>query len=196
MRDTLMPPPELGAVVRTARKSLALTLEQVAERSGISKSMLSQIERGAVNPTFAVVWNLMQALNLELGDLMEGAAAPAVIDHTHAYSTPTRQSRDGLVTLRLLSPHRTVLPVEWYEMHLAPGGVLDSDAHAPGTYEHLTCLDGAVSVAVGETRVAGATGDTLRYPADRPHRIENDADGPSRALLLVALPKQYAGSVG
>jgi len=194
MRDGLMPPPELGAVIRTARKSLSLTLEQVAERSGVSKSMLSQIERGAVNPTFAVVWNLMQALNLELSDLTEGAAAPAVIDHTHAYSTPTRQSRDGLVTLRLLSPHRTVLPVEWYDVQLAPGGVLDSDAHAVGTYEHLTCLDGAVSVAVGETRVRGAAGDTLRYPGDRPHRIENAADGASRALLLVALPKQYAGA--
>lgn len=58
MSRSLMPPPHLGEMVRKARKEQGLTLEMLAERCGVSKSMLSQIERGAVNPTFTLVWNL------------------------------------------------------------------------------------------------------------------------------------------
>ncbi len=197
MKDGLVPPPRLGEIVRKARKLHRLTLEQVSERSGVSKSMLSQVERGTVNPTFAVVWNLMQALGLDMADLTEAVptdGAP-VIEHSHAYSTPTRKSRDGLVTLQMLSPYRTVLPVEWYELRLLPGGELTSDPHAPGTYEHLTCLDGSVAVEVAERRVEAQTGDTLRYQADRAHRIVNTAPSASRAILLVALPQQYDSSL-
>ncbi|HAJ19552.1 MAG TPA: hypothetical protein DCL95_05730, partial [Rhodospirillaceae bacterium] len=71
VKDNLVPPPQLGAIVRKARKQHRLTLEQVSERSGVSKSMLSQVERGTVNPTFAVVWNLMQSLGLDMADLTE-----------------------------------------------------------------------------------------------------------------------------
>ena len=196
MKETLLPPPRLGEMVRDARKAHRLTLEQVSERSGVSKSMLSQVERGTVNPTFSVVWNIMQALGLDMADLVDETSESAVpvVEHTHAYSTPTRKSRDGLVTLTLLSPYRTVLPMEWYEMRLDPGGELVSDAHATGTYEHLTCLDGSVSITVGDTRVEGRAGDTLRYRADWPHTIANTAATPSRAILVVALPQQYASS--
>lgn len=195
MMDGLTPPPRLGEILRGARKEHALTLEQVAARSGVSKSMLSQIERGAVNPTFAVVWNLMQALGLEMADLAEGAPRDeAVIEHAHAYSMPSRKSADDLVSLRMLSPYRTVLPVEWYDMRMEPGGVLASEAHAPGTFEHLTCLEGAVAVEVADRSVEAREGDTLRYRADRPHRIMNVGEGPTRALLLVALPRQYDSS--
>ncbi|MEQ8440630.1 MAG: XRE family transcriptional regulator [Alphaproteobacteria bacterium] len=192
MKSGLVPPPRLGEIVRQARKTHKLTLEQVAERSGVSKSMLSQVERGTVNPTFAVVWNLMQALGLDMADLTDAPASNGpMIEHVHAYSTPTRKSRDGLVTLHMLSPFRTVLPVEWYDVHLQTAGELISDPHAPGTYEHLTCLDGTVAVETSDMRVEGRAGDTLRYRADVAHKIVNVMDGPSRAMLLVALPSQY-----
>lgn len=192
MTDDLPPPPRLGGIIRAARKNHRLTLEQVSERSGISKSMLSQVERGTVNPTFAVVWNLMQALGLAMSDLVDAASAEeSVIDHMPAYSTPTQKSKDGRVTLKLLSPLRTLLPLEWYLLEFTPGGALESDAHLPGTYEHLTCLVGDLAVELGDRKVTGRAGDTLRYNADRPHCIRNLADHPASALLLVALPQQY-----
>jgi len=154
--------------------------------------MLSQVERGTVNPTFAVVWNLMQALGLDMSDLVDAAAASdSVIDHMPAYSTPTQKSKDGQVTLKLLSPQRTVLPIEWYVLEFTPGGALDSDAHLSGTYEHLTCLIGDLAVEIGDRQVIGRAGDTLRYNADRPHCIRNITDAPAKAMLLVALPQQY-----
>jgi transcriptional regulator with XRE-family HTH domain len=187
-------PPELGRVIRDARKELGLTLDQVSERSGVSKSMLSQIERGLVNPTFGIVWNLTQALDLDMAALFGTREADKrqVVEHLHAYSTPENRSADGKVVMRLLSPRRTILPVEWYEIRFAPGGAMPSEAHAAGTYEHLTCLDGALEVDVGTRHIRLDEGDTIRYYADQPHAIRCDGGAGARAILLIALPSQYA----
>jgi transcriptional regulator with XRE-family HTH domain len=178
----------MGVVVKRARKELHLTLEKLAERCGVSKSMLSQIERGQVNPTFSVVWNLTQSLGLDLNLLGEQSAGKEVIEHTHSYSTPTMKSADGSCTLRLLSPAHTVLSVEWYEVVMEPKGSLDSNSHVPGTYEHFTCQTGSVRIESGKQIASAVEGDTLRYHADRPHRIINTSSGVSSGLLVVALP--------
>ena len=185
------PPPSVGDIVKQARKNRNLTLERLAERCGVSKSMLSQIERGQVNPTFAVVWNLTQSLGLDLNLIGEQSLGNDVIEHQHSYSTPTRKSADGLCTLKLLSPVRTSMPVEWYEMTMEKSGELVSSAHALGTYEHFTCQNGSVRIESEGQQALASAGDTLRYFADRPHKIVNTAKGKSSGILLIASPAQY-----
>ena len=187
----VIPAPNIGKLVKSTRKSLHLTLEQLAERSGVSRSMLSAIERGTANPTFSVVWALAQSLGLDLATLEGVSKQDDPIEHLHRYSTPMRGSADGKCTLFMLNPIRTILPVEWHHLVMEPGGCLDSTAHAPGTFEHLTCLSGCLSVSVDGKTVHADDGDTLRYRADRPHRIDNVASGKTTALLLVAQPEQY-----
>ena len=82
----------LGSEIREVRKARGLTLEGVAERSGVSRSMLSAIERGVVNPTFSIVWALTQSLGLELAALDGAGEQEAPIEHLHSYSTPIRRS--------------------------------------------------------------------------------------------------------
>lgn len=183
-------PPNIGQLVRQTRKGLGLTLESLAERSGVSRSMLSAIERGTVNPTFSIVWSLTQALGIDLASLEGGRQHDEPIEHVHSYSTPVRRSADGLCALSMLSPRRTVLPVEWYLLTMRPGGILASRAHAAGTFEHLTCLKGTLSVTVDDRTVRAEAGDTLRYRADRAHRIDNIDGGDTEALLLVAQPQR------
>ena len=180
--------PNLGDIVRASRKEKELTLEKLSILSGISKSMLSQIERGTVSPTFSVVWNLTQCLGIDLSVLGESATTDNLITHTPAYSTPIKGSEDERCTLRMLNPLRTVLPVEWYELIAEAGGVLDSVAHAHGTFEHLSCLSGVLQVQAGDLTAIANAGDTLRY---RPHSIHNIGDGPATAMLVVGLPTQY-----
>jgi len=76
--------PNLGDIVRASRKEKELTLEKLSILSGISKSMLSQIERGTVSPTFSVVWNLTQCLGIDLSVLGESATTDNLITHTPA----------------------------------------------------------------------------------------------------------------
>ena len=183
--------PALDVIVREARKTAGLTLEQLAEKSGVSKSMLSQIERGTVSPTFSVLWNLTQSLGIDLSALDQSASDRNIIEHTRSYSTPSKGSVDGKCTLRMLTPNRTVLPVEWYQLTIAPDGVLDSEPHAAGTYEHLTCTRGNLQVQSGDLSATADTGDTVRYRADVPHSIRNVGTHEAEGFLVVALPAQY-----
>jgi len=188
MSKNIVPPPHLGSIVRKARKDHHLTLEMLAERCGVSKSMLSQIERGAVNPTFTLVWNLTQALGLDLSLLGERAVSDHMITHIPAYSTPSKGSADGKCVVKLLNPARGALPIEWYDFTAEVGGSLHSEPHATGTMEHLTCVSGTIEVEAGTLRARASAGDTLRYRADQPHVIHNVGDDQVQAFLVVASP--------
>ncbi len=190
------PVPPIGNTLRSVRRQRRLTLEELAKRSGVSKSMLSQIERGLVNPTLSVLWHLTSALGIEIGDLLSNAAISqrqGVTEHLKAYSTPTMASADGLCSLRILSPARTILPLEWYELTFQPGGVLASKGYEPGTFLHLSTLDGELRLELGARELLIERGDTLRFAGDQEHRVCNRSTEPVMALLITALPGTYDG---
>jgi transcriptional regulator with XRE-family HTH domain len=182
------PAPEIGPVLQRRRGALGLTLEQLAALSGVSKSMLSQIERGQANPTFAVLWSLTRALKLEFADLLQGAAGPkdeGGIEVVAAANTPEIRSADERCRLRILGPPRLAGATEWYEVAMTPGGALNSAAHASGAFEHFTALDGSFEIMSGGAAHRLEAGETARYPADVEHRIANVGPAPARGLLIV-----------
>ncbi len=180
--------PRIGPMLHSVRKSRKLTLEQVAARSGISRSMVSQVERDEVNPTFAVLWSLTQALGVDFSELVGGSASAAQSDSiervTRAH-TPEIRSADGLCLLRILSPPRLAGRTEWYAMEIAEGGRLDSAAHARGAYEHVTVEAGEIEVSSAAATMRLSVGETARYRADVPHAIVNAGAGPARCLLVL-----------
>jgi transcriptional regulator with XRE-family HTH domain len=179
--------PPLGPHILQIRKSRRLTLEQLAAASGVSRSMLSQIERGEANPTFATLWNLTRALNIDISALVGGQATQPdpQIDVIGAHFVPEIRTEDGLCTLRILSPAQSVGRMEWYELRLAPGGVLSSAPHAKGAVEHVSVIEGELEItAGGGTARTGAQG-VARYAADAPHTLKNVSDGQTRAFLVV-----------
>lgn len=172
----------LANALRDARKARGLSLDALARLSGVSRSMVSQIERGESSPTVATLWNLTQALQVDFAGLLEGRQAPA-IDVVRAAAAPVMQ-RPGGVQIRILSPAESVGEHEVYELTFPAGADLVSDPHAPGCREHLTVLSGRLKVFSGDDEARLGTGDTARYPADRPHRLCADP-GPARAILIV-----------
>ncbi len=164
-----------------------MTLDVLAHASGVSRSMLSQIERGQTNPTVATVWALAQALKIDVSELM-GGARPERRPHIEVASpsfTPEIRTEDGACVLRILSPADRADSLEWYEIRFAVGGKLTSAPHAHGTREHLTVLDGELRVTLeGAEQIVGI-GATARYPADISHEISNMGPDPARALLVV-----------
>ena len=139
-------PPPIGPRLKQYRQRENLTLADLQQLTGISKSMLSQIERGSVNPTFARVWHLTRSLGISvselLGEVSPALDAPHIYEHRKAHATPTITSADGLCTTRILSPVRKSLPVEWYEIVLKPGGFLRANAHGNQSWEHQTVIVG------------------------------------------------------
>lgn len=174
---------QLAEALRAARKARGLSLEGVAQLSGVSRSMVSQIERGESSPTVATLWNLTQALQVDFAGLLAGRAAGG-IDVVRAEAAPVIAARGDGVRIRILSPPESVGSHEVYELIFAPGGVLDSAAHSPGCREHLTVIEGRIAVGSGSESATLGTGDTARYAADRAHRIAAEG-GAARAILIV-----------
>lgn len=173
----------LAASLKAARRSKGLSLDAVAKLSGVSRSMVSQIERGESSPTVATLWNLTQALHVDFAGLLEGRATPGV-EVMRAGAVPLIEGRGVGVRIRILSPAEAAGAHEVYDLSFAAGGALVSEPHGPGCREHLTVLEGALSVTSGEDEERIGPGDTARYAADRPHAIRAEGGG-ARALLVV-----------
>jgi transcriptional regulator with XRE-family HTH domain len=182
-----VPAPAIGPRIQAIRKKQHLSLEELSARSGVSKSMLSQIERGEANPTFATLWNLTRALDLEFSDLigMRAQSGPNAIETIPGNLMPEIRTADGLCVLRILSPTHTAGTMEWYDVVLAPRGALESKPHAKGATEHLTVREGTLKIISGEEEQVLNPGMTGRYAADVPHAIRNDGKKAAQALLVV-----------
>ncbi|MDP3668324.1 MAG: XRE family transcriptional regulator [Telluria sp.] len=179
-------PPEVGATLQRLRLARGLTLEDLSRIAGVSKSMLSQIEREKANPTIAITWRLANALGVAIGELLSSETREIeTIRVLEAHETPTLPGTHAGYVLRILGPMDLAGKYEWYELTLAPGGELGSQAHDPGTSEHLTVLHGSLEVEVGVSRKKVKLGGTARYPADQDHVIRNAGKTEAKALLVV-----------
>ncbi|MEN9865016.1 MAG: hypothetical protein RL748_606 [Pseudomonadota bacterium] len=179
-------PPEVGASLQKLRLARGLTLEDLSRMAGVSKSMLSQIEREKANPTIAITWRLANALGIEIGDLLSNEPKDAeLIRIMEPHQIPTLPGSHAGYSLRILGPMELAGKYEWYELNLANPGELASQAHDPGTMEHVTVLQGNIEIEVGKTSKKLKPGSTARYLADQNHVIRNIGKGEARALLVV-----------
>jgi XRE family transcriptional regulator, regulator of sulfur utilization len=184
--STPQTPPEVGATLQKLRLARNLTLEDLSRAAGVSKSMLSQIEREQANPTIAVAWRLANALGVSIGELLSAETQQVeAIRVLEAHELPTLPGDHAGYVLRILGPMELAGKFEWYELTLAPNGVLASNPHDPGATEHLTLLQGVMELEVdGEIKRLKA-GATARYQVDRKHSIRNPGKVEARALLVV-----------
>lgn len=170
--------------VRSLRKQHNWTLEQLANLCGVSRSMLSQIERGSANPTLGVAFRIAQAFGLSLGDLVDSHSKTPKIDVIRANDGNYLFRDDENCRIRTLSPLHLEKETEFYELVLKPDGKLESSAHVAGAREFLTVQKGHVRVDSGGERSDLSKGDSAHYPADIPHRIENIGRGEAVAFLV------------
>lgn len=180
-------PPKVGYLLKNLRLSRHLTLDELARGSEVSKSVLSQIERDRTNPTVGTLWRLANALGVEIEDLLRTRQAGQRISVVDEHNTPILFSSDRRCTIRILGPMEFTGRLEWYEMRFQPASALVSEAHEPGTVEHLTVLDGQLEVESGRPRerVRLGLGQTARYRADQPHAIRNPFERRACAIVVV-----------
>jgi transcriptional regulator with XRE-family HTH domain len=174
---------QLPARLKDARTKQGLSLDAVAKLSGVSRSMVSQIERGESSPTIATLWNLTGALGVDFAGLLDVSAPRKQIETLRSDDVPTIDNMGNGVRIRILSPPEEAGQHELYELIFSLGGVLDSQPHAHGAREHLTVIEGIIDVTSGENTSRLKAGDTARYSADQPHNIR--AIGAARAFLVV-----------
>ncbi len=175
----------LSERIRQLRADKKWSLEALAKSSGVSRSMLSQIERNEVNPTLAVLLSIARAFGLGLTELVDSGQPASTMhvirhdDRQYHYHTAKDHS------IRTLSPLNLEKEVEFYEVQLQPNGALRSAAHYKGTREFLTVQKGKVRVESAAESTDLAKGDSVSYQADVPHAIVNL--GASEALVLLVV---------
>ena len=172
----------LPARLKEARNAKGLSLDAVAKLSGVSRSMVSQIERAESSPTISTLWNLTKALQVDFAGLLEDSQESRIEVLRNA-EVPAIDNHGNGCTIRILSPPEEAGRHEVYELQFIQGGTLDSAPHAQGAREHLTVIAGSLSITSGEATDELQEGDTARYAADVPHKI--CANGPARAFLVV-----------
>src|ERR1700761_7413813 len=140
---------QLGKTIQRLRKAYNLSLSELAEQSGVAKSIISQIERNETNPTLATIWRLSQALDVSIERVLAAGDEEPFLEKTSRADTPILVSEDGKVRLAIIGWLKTIEWLQWYEVTAALGGVLDSDPHQRGSVESLSVSEGAFEVEIG-----------------------------------------------
>lgn len=171
--------------VTELRKKNKLTLDQLAAASGVSRSMLSQIERGQANPTLAVTFRIAQAFGITIGELVDQPWASSTIEVVHGDDPNNLFRSDAECQIRTLSPLHMEKNIEFYELRFAPKAKLPSAPHYEGTKELLTVTSGSARVLSGDNSCNLSAGDSAHYRADLEHTIENSGEQELLCYLVV-----------
>ncbi len=168
--------PALDAVVGTnlarLREQRGLGLDALARLTGLSRSLLGQIENGRTAPSVSVVWKIAGAFGVPFSSLL--ATTDAVETCLLRQATATRLiSADGRFSSRALFPLGANSRIEFYELWLAPHGVEQAEAHAPGTQENLIVTSGRLDLQIAGERYTLGKGDAIVFLADVPHSYTN-----------------------
>lgn len=176
----------LGRRVKKLRTDRGWSLEELATVSGVSRSMLSEIEREKANPTLTVTFRIARAFGLTLQELIESAEpSTSKIQVIRASDRAQVYRSDKQCEIRTLSPLNLEKDVEFYELTLRPGGALRSQPHFEGTREFLTVEVGGVRIESGMDTDELTKGDSGTYRADVPHAIINT--GRTEALVFLVV---------
>lgn len=147
--------------------------------------MLSQVERNETNPTIAVVARVAQAFGMSLCELLESPESSLGIQTIRANDRKYHLQTHATCRLRTLSPLHLEKDIEFYELELKPGGVLQSQPHFEGTRELLTVQQGRLRVTSKKEVAELGKGDSGTYRADVTHSIENIGKTDAVAFLVV-----------
>lgn len=177
----------IGVKVRSERQAREWTLDQLAERSGVSRRMLINVEQGTANPSVTTLLRLSDALGIGLQALV-AVTQTKPVKVVRANTAPALWTGEGGGRGVLLAGTTPPDILELWDWTLAPGDRHDSEAHVRGTKEILQVREGAVTVTVSDQSEVLAVDDAISFDSDVPHSYANEGTVPARFSLTVFEP--------
>lgn len=173
--------------IRALRAQRGLTLGALAERSGVSRSMISVIERAESSPTASVLDRLAAALGVTIATLFAEAERPNARPVARAADQPLWSDPETGYVRRNLSPAGFPSAIELVEVTLPPGArvAYDSGSRLSVIDQQIWVIAGAIAITVGDTTHDLATGDCLAMRLDRPITFRNRTGAPARYLVAL-----------
>lgn len=175
---------QIAVRLRQLRAERSLSLEAVAEKSGVSRSMVSLIERAEASPTAVVLDKLASAFDIPLASLFESPShAPDPVSRKAA-QTVWRDPASGYIRRNVSPSGRNVQIVE---IRFPPGAhVAYEGGDRPNVQQQIWILDGAIEITVGSQRHELSTGDCLAFALDRPTAFRNRGRKTARYALILS----------
>jgi transcriptional regulator with XRE-family HTH domain len=187
-----MAAPENGSIgprVKALREAMALSLRDLAERTGVSAPMLSQVERGETSPTLSVAGRIASGLELSLSQLLrldEGEGVTVVRRAERRSGGPRERGHAYEIITPPLPGQRAEVSCHTLAAGAATGGADDPPMHEPGSRETAVVTSGAVTLVIAGQEYRLADGDSVTFDADLPHHFENPESREARFMSVVS----------
>ncbi len=172
--------------LKAYRESKKLSLERVAELTGVSKTMIGQIERGESSPTITTIWKIANGLKISFTSLINNPQPDTNVLLKNDIQVLSEDN--GKYRVYPYFPFEDDRRFEVYSVEIDQGGFLSSDSHKEGTEELITVYDGELTVRVNNNEYTVNNGDSIRFKADRPHTYHNSGKGLTRLSMILYYP--------
>ncbi|WP_028778820.1 helix-turn-helix domain-containing protein [Shimazuella kribbensis] len=173
--------------LKAFREGRRLSLEKVAELTGVSKTMIGQIERGESSPTIKTIWKIANGLKISFTSLIHNPQPETKI----VKKEERKKLLESEGKYRAFSnfPFEDGRRFEIYTIEIDEEGSLDSESHPEGTEEYLTVFEGELIVQVNDESFVIQSGDSIQFKADRPHSYRNVGSKMTRLSMILYYPK-------
>ncbi|EMY70453.1 helix-turn-helix domain-containing protein [Leptospira vanthielii] len=177
--------------LKLIRHTKGFSLDKLANRCGVSRAMLSQIEQGKSVPTISVLWKIANGLNVPFSELLKEKNQDG-IHILKAENSKVLYSNSKVFASRALFPFLGNRKTEFYELMLKPGGHEVAEPHKTGTTENLVVVSGKLRLRVGEKVVELEPKDSVFFKADVSHEYSNPTDQETLMYLVM----DYTDEIG
>ena len=168
---------------RRVREQKGLTLDRAAAATGVSRSMLAQIEKGEVNPTISVLWKIANGYKVSFTSLVEDRSEPVCV--LRGEDTVPLSEDGGRYLNYPVFPFRDSTQFETYRIVIRPGGRLDARPHLKGAEEYITVFAGCAEITAGDEVFLLRRGDSIRFRADVEHGYHNPGAEDAELSMLI-----------
>ena len=169
--------------VKRIREQKKLTLDAAAGATGVSRSMLAQIEKGEVNPTISVLWKIANGYKVSFTSLVEDAQKQVSI--VRADKMQPLEEDGGRYRNYPIFAFDEQKMFETYRIVIEPQGQLSAQPHLKGAEEYITVFAGQVEITVAEEKFLLGKGDSTRFCADVPHGYRNPGKETAELSMLI-----------
>lgn len=157
--------------VKRLREERKLSMDELSRLSGVSKSMLAQIERGSGNPTISTLWKLSNGMGVPFDALTVRPKTPYEIVKTSELQ-PLLED-DGRVRNYALFPDDENRRFAVYYLELDRSSYWESEPHLRGTTEFITLFEGSIEICADGHQFTVEKGESIRFKADTAHSYKN-----------------------
>jgi transcriptional regulator with XRE-family HTH domain len=157
--------------LKEIRMKKHLTLDEASHLTGVSRSMLSAIEKGDVNPTISVVWKIAEGYKVKFTSVIEDRKETNQV--IRADTIQPLSEGDGRYINYPVFPFDEKRLFETYRIRIDRGGHLEAKPHMPGTEEYITVFSGRVQITADGDSFDLDEGDSLHFLADKEHSYRN-----------------------